>query len=365
MQANLTKAAFGEPDAAPNAQDWPTYFNLSDVADRNARQQKTDPALGTYTQKVGGFKKDPASSTVKTPTNNPESKAIIGSGRVEYGSAPGSLEADFYTDMMKAAGYYFVQDYQSQRDRLTPGYTPPEPTKWQPQDPGVMGVPGGLLGRRDGGQTAEEKDVLDRVSQTQPRGSLIGEVDGVEYYTDGVKHLGSSISASVAGISISKTHDYISDTSGWKFGVSSKNPVLAVDGKGNVRVGGKIGVFDLGVIKYADGTSGVFGGASLGIKGVLSLGYRVHGGGESSGPHGTLSTYDHIAAYADGTIEKVEYSPGNHKHPYVKVTITTYDKNGNVIGREYNNIGSWEKAQEMGSGRALRIWEEPYFKGDR
>lgn len=86
-------------------------------------------------------------------------------------------------------------------------------------------------------------------------GTFVTEVDGVEYYTDGVKHSGSSFSANIAFIDYSREYDQITDTGAWTVGASTKNPVVNVDNVGNVRIWGQYGMLDAGVVRYADGTN--------------------------------------------------------------------------------------------------------------
>ena len=58
-------------------------------------------------------------------------------------------------------------------------------------------------------------------------GTFVTEVDGVEYYTDGVKHSGSSFSANIAFIDYSREYDQIIDTGErWS---QNFGPVVKVD----------------------------------------------------------------------------------------------------------------------------------------
>ncbi|MCK8485485.1 hypothetical protein MUY21_15695 [Aliiroseovarius sp. S2029] len=196
-------------------------------------------------------------------------------------------------------------------------------------------------------------------------GTFVTEVDGVRYYTDGIKHQGTSFSVSVAYVDFSHEYDAISDTGGWEVGASTRNPVFNVDSEGNVRVGAEYRMFEAGVIRYADGTTGVYGGVNAGLPG-LGVSYTVHGGSGGSGPYGQLSTYDHLNVYADGTVQKVEYSPGDENYNHVKVKISTLDQNGDVIGDPIlTNIASVELASDMLSGHAPHIWQHESYWGDK
>ncbi len=137
VQANLTKARFEEPETSINAQDWPTYFNLDEINAQNARRQYTGPTTTAVSGKTGGFKRAmiPGSAGASPSFENlrptidrnawevssaptqpePQSKAIIGTAKVDYGAAPGGIEATFYQEMMRSLGNVSVQDYAAQQ----------------------------------------------------------------------------------------------------------------------------------------------------------------------------------------------------------------------------------------------------------
>ena len=142
------------------------------------------------------------------------------------------------------------------------------------------------------------------------KGTYVTTVGDVEFYTDGIKHSTTTFSARIGYVDYSRTYDQITDESAWEFGASTQNPVANIDNQGNVRIGGQYGVFDAGVIRFSDGTTGVFGGVNIGTDN-LGLSYGFAAGGQSSGPHGNLSTYDHIEVHSDGTYAKVEFSPAD------------------------------------------------------
>ncbi len=88
-------------------------------------------------------------------------------------------------------------------------------------------------------------------------GTYVTTVDGVDYYTDGVKHSTTTFTARLGFIDFSRTNDQITDESSWEIGASTQFPVANVDNQGNVRIGGQYGVFDAGVIRFSDGSTGV------------------------------------------------------------------------------------------------------------
>ena len=128
-----------------------------------------------------------------------------------------------------------------------------------------------------------------------------------------------------------------------------------------MRIGGQYGVFDAGVIRFSDGTTGVYGGVNIGTDN-LGLSYGFAAGGESSGPYGNLSTYDHIYVYSNGTASKVEYSPGTDGFP-VTVTITKYDANGNVIGEPQKTYVVGQQGLDMHNGTAPHIYDQNGYWG--
>ena len=194
-------------------------------------------------------------------------------------------------------------------------------------------------------------------------GTFVTEIDGVEYYTDGVKHSGSSFSANIAYIDFSREYDQITDTGAWTVGASTKNPVVNVDNAGNVRVGGKYGVFDAGVVRYADGTTGVYGGVAVGGP-LLGFSYSAHGGGASSGPHEMFSTYDHIEVFSDGTYARVEFSPAGNDPNIIgaKFTRTEYNADGTVKNVYVGSTGV-KLAQDMASDLADHIYDQNGYWG--
>mmetsp|Transcript_18351 Transcript_18351/g.29537 ORF Transcript_18351/g.29537 Transcript_18351/m.29537 type:complete len:512 (+) Transcript_18351:1054-2589(+) len=192
-------------------------------------------------------------------------------------------------------------------------------------------------------------------------GTFVTEIDGVEFYTDGVIHSGSSFQVSIAYVDFAREYDSISNTGSWTIGASSRFPIANVDHTGRVTVDALPGVFDVGVVRYADGTFGVHGGASIGGP-LAGASFSVHGGGDSSGPHGNLSTYDHIEVYSDGTLVNVEYSPGNANYPHVMVTRTYHLPDG-TTHIEYTNVADIQVAADMGAGIAPQIYEDDAFWG--
>lgn len=139
-------------------------------------------------------------------------------------------------------------------------------------------------------------------------------------------------------------------------------PVANVDNQGNVRIGGKYGIFDAGVIRFSGGTTGVFGGVSIGTDN-LGLSYGFAAGGASSGPHGSLSTYDHIEVFSDGSYAKVEYSPADGVNTIgAKVTRTEYNPDGTVKATYVGSTGT-QLAQQMASGIAPHIYDENGYWG--
>ena len=192
-------------------------------------------------------------------------------------------------------------------------------------------------------------------------GTFVAELDGVEYYTDGVKHAGTSFQVSIAYIDFAREFDSISNSGAWTIGASTRFPVMNIDNTGKITTDAIPGVFDLGVVRYSDGTFGVHGGASIGGP-LIGASFSIHGGGTSSGPYGNLSTYDHIEVYSDGTLVNVEYSPGDEQFPHVKATRTYHLPDGSTH-TEYTNIADPVKAADMAAGLAPQIYEEKSFWG--
>ena len=63
-------------------------------------------------------------------------------------------------------------------------------------------------------------------------GTFVTEIDGVEFYTDGIRHGGTFFTASIAYIDFSREYDSISDTGAWTIGASTDFPVANVDNTG-------------------------------------------------------------------------------------------------------------------------------------
>ena len=200
------------------------------------------------------------------------------------------------------------------------------------------------------------------------RGTFVTEIDGVQFYTDGIKHSGTSFSASIAYIDASYDYDGITDEGVWQLGASSRFPIANIDSDGNVRVGADLKAFDIGVVRYADGTQGAYGGLSLGGP-LAGFSVSLHGGGDRSGPHGNFSTYDHIEVYLDGSYAKVEYSPASGTtsdgDPVTgaKVTRTTYNPDGTLRGEPIVGSVTPQYAREMASGDAPKIHESSSYWG--
>lgn len=192
-------------------------------------------------------------------------------------------------------------------------------------------------------------------------GTFVTELDGVEYYTDGVKHAGTSFQVSIAYVDFAREYDSISNSGAWTVGSSSRFPVANVDNNGRVTFDVLPGAFDIGVVRYADGTFGVHGGVGVGGP-LLGASFSIHGGGASSGPYGNLSTYDHIEVYSDGTLVNVEHSPGNAEYPHVQVTRTYHLPDG-TTHTEYTNVADIQMAADMSAGIAPHIYEDDAFWG--
>ncbi|WP_299554923.1 hypothetical protein [uncultured Tateyamaria sp.] len=193
-------------------------------------------------------------------------------------------------------------------------------------------------------------------------GSYVTTVDGVDFYTDGIQHNSSSFSARIGYIDFSRQYDQITDEGSWEIGASTQNPVANIDNEGNVRIGGKYGVFDAGVVRFSDGTTGVFGGVSIGTDN-LGLSYGFAAGGQSSGPHGNLSTYDHVEVFSDGSYARVEYSPADGVNTTgATVTRTEYNSDG-TVKNTYVGSTTTEQAQKMAAGLAPHIYDHNGYWG--
>ena len=192
-------------------------------------------------------------------------------------------------------------------------------------------------------------------------GTFVTEIDGVEFYTGGIRHGGTFFTASIAYIDFSREYDSISDTGAWTIGVSTDFPVANVDNEGQVTVDFVPGVFDAGLIRYADGTYGFLSGASIGGP-LAGISFGIHGGGMSPGPYKGLSKYDHIEVYSDGTVANVRYSPGNADYPHVKVTRTTRRPDGST-DTVYTNIEDPVLAADMAAGQAPKIYHGDAYWG--
>jgi len=64
------------------------------------------------------------------------------------------------------------------------------------------------------------------------KGTFVTEIDGVEFYTDGIRHGGTFFTVSIAYIDFSREYDSISDTGAWTIGASTDFPVANVDNTG-------------------------------------------------------------------------------------------------------------------------------------
>ena len=192
-------------------------------------------------------------------------------------------------------------------------------------------------------------------------GTFVTEIDGIQFYTDGIIHSGGSINVNIAYIDFSREWDNITDTGSWQIGASTGFPIVNVDSDGNVRVGGDAKAFDVGIIRYADGTIGLYGGLSVGGP-LLGLSYSLNAGGGSSSNN--LASYDFYSVAADGTTQLVEHFPGDEQYPYVKVKISQLDESGNVVGNPIvTNIGDSELAADMAAGIAPHIYDERGYWG--
>lgn len=192
-------------------------------------------------------------------------------------------------------------------------------------------------------------------------GTFVTEIDGVEFYTDGIRYGGTFFTLSIAYIDFSREYDGISDTGAWTIGASTDFPVANVDHTGQVTVDFVPGVFDAGLIRYPDGTYGFLGGASVGGS-LLGISFGLHGGGMSPGPYKHLSDHDHIEVYRNGTVANVRYSPGNAEYPHVKVTRTTRRPDGST-DTVYSYIADAILAADMAAGRAAKIYDSDAFWG--
>lgn len=209
----------------------------------------------------------------------------------------------------------------------------------------------------------------DSANSGKIRGTYVTTIDGVDYYSDGIKHNTTTISARIAYIDFSRTYDQISDESAWEVGASTQFPLVNIDNEGNVRVGYNRGPFEAGVVRFSDGTTGVYGNINIGNK-FLGLSYGVTAGGEASGAFGSLSTYNHIEVFSDGSYAKVEYelasgnTTDNISVTGAKVRRTEYNVDG-TIRKTYVGSVTSKLAQEMAAGLATHIYDESSYWGAR
>lgn len=117
----------------------------------------------------------------------------------------------------------------------------------------------------------------------------------------------------------------------------------------SVKATGSIGVVDVGIIITGDGDV-------LPVLG-LGVGNEIFGAGVGfviADDGSNLSSYNTITIRPDGTVIKIEHSPGDADYPNVKVEYKVYDSQGNLLSQGATNIGNPELAADMAAGVAPR-----------
>ncbi|MBP2597841.1 calcium-binding protein, partial [Agrobacterium tumefaciens] len=191
-------------------------------------------------------------------------------------------------------------------------------------------------------------------------GTLLAEIDGVKYYTDGIEKGNISVSGNIFYVSFGTNYDAVTGTwgDGSAFG-GGRMVTFEVDDAGNIRVGGSVKGFSGGVVKYADGTYGFYAGASISaLDDFISLGVSIDGTLGSNGSN--LSSYNTINVYPDGRIQRVEYFPGNSDYNYVMVQVTTTDKSGVVTVDKYS-VGDPQVAARLAAGLMPHLYDQKCF----
>ena len=197
-----------------------------------------------------------------------------------------------------------------------------------------------------------------------------GEDDEIQFYTDGIIYSGGSFNFRVEYVDFYAQWDDITGESGVGYRAITNNPIINIDGDGNIRAGVNIRGADIGLVRYPDGNLGLYAGASVSLPFFQdffdhAVGFSVHG---SLPVHNSnLSTYNYITVFADGTGQLVEYFAGSPPdEPYVEVRLTPLDSSGNPSGSsETTYIGDPAIAADMGSGQHPHIWAEEQYWGQQ
>ncbi|MCW1754959.1 Hint domain-containing protein [Rhizobium acaciae] len=181
-------------------------------------------------------------------------------------------------------------------------------------------------------------------------GTFITEIDGIKYYTDGIVHNNITISANVAYVQAGYQKNLVDGSWSDQDAITSFNGPLVISGDndGNIQFGASAGVFNAGVVRYSDGTNGVFLGAGFNLPGLLGIGISIDG---TAPRHRTnLQTQNSMYVMPDGTLYKTEYMPGDMYYPGIKVKVTAY-KHGVQFGDpQFTNIPDPSKAGPLGAG---------------
>lgn len=69
-------------------------------------------------------------------------------------------------------------------------------------------------------------------------------------FTDGIRHAGSSFSATICYMSVARDYKSITDTGQWQVTGTTQFPIVNIDSTGQVRVGAGHGPLDVGVVAW-------------------------------------------------------------------------------------------------------------------
>ncbi|WSH65624.1 Hint domain-containing protein [Rhizobium ruizarguesonis] len=183
----------------------------------------------------------------------------------------------------------------------------------------------------------------------QINGTFITEIDGTKYYTDGIVHNSITVSANVAYMQFGAQKNLVDGSWSDQNAIGSFDGPISIssDSSGNVQFGGSVGAFNAGVVRYSDGTNGVFLGAGFNLAGLLGFGVSVDG---TAPRHSTnMQTQNSMFVMPDGTVYKTEYMPGNALHPGVRVLIRSW-RHGVELKPYYTGVEEQGKAAAIGAG---------------
>lgn len=182
---------------------------------------------------------------------------------------------------------------------------------------------------------------------------------GIDYYSGGYRLEGGiEVSVNYSIYDLGYSYDAKTGKSSFGLDVSAKFPGLTIDSRGNVWAGVSRKVYQGGIVRYASGAYGIFGGVGV-EAGQLGASAIIHSepGRLSSG----LSDYNFISVLPDGRIYKHEYTPSVNQK-YIDVNIYPLSPDGKIIGPPIKtSIGDPIIAARMAAGLEPHIWDDNYW----